>query len=170
MFECYLLWINVYSWWSNKWIPDSPNWLLEHGRIMEAKSVLIESTKINKNTFLQNDIDLQLKTASQAEMDKVSEGWWMIWKEKTAIKNLLRVHLAWSIFIVVYYGMLLNIRAFGRDHLTMNTIIAGACEMIGTFGGLYLIICSNKKWFWCGLLNIAGGLIAYIAWIIPTNK
>ncbi|XP_038106502.1 organic cation transporter-like protein [Culex quinquefasciatus] len=153
----------------HRWIPDSPNWLLEHGRIMEAKSVLIESTKINKNTFLQNDIDLQLKTASQAEMDKVSEGWWMIWKEKTAIKNLLRVHLAWSIFIVVYYGMLLNIRAFGRDHLTMNTIIAGACEMIGTFGGLYLIICSNKKWFWCGLLNIAGGLIAYIAWIIPTN-
>lgn len=97
---------------------------------MEAKSVLIESTKINKNTFLQNDIDLQLKTASQAEMDKVSEGWWMIWKEKTAIKNLLRVHLAWSIFIVVYYGMLLNIRAFGRDHLTMNTIIAGMISSI----------------------------------------
>lgn len=93
---------------------------------MEAKSVLIESAKINKNTFLLNDIDLQLKSASQEAIEKVTDGWWTIWQEKTAIRNLLRVHLAWSIFIVVYYGMLLNIRAFGRDHLTMNTIIAGS--------------------------------------------
>lgn len=35
------------------------------------------------------------------------------------------VHLAWSIYIVTYYGMLLNIRTFSRDHLEINTVVAG---------------------------------------------
>lgn len=52
-------------------------------------------------------------------------GWWSIWKGPRAKCNMVAVHLAWSIYIVVYYGMLLNIRAFSRDHLEINTAIAG---------------------------------------------
>lgn len=53
-------------------------------------------------------------------------GWWSIWQGKHAKVNMFSVHLAWSIYIVVYYGMLLNIRAFSREHLEINTVIAGS--------------------------------------------
>lgn len=155
----------------HRWIPDSPRWLLQHGRIREAKMVLKESARVNENTkFVPNDLDNQLKTISeemQSEPDP--DSWWSIWAEKSARKNLICVHLAWSIFIVVYYGMLLNIRAFGRDNLQINTVIAGASEIIGTFIGFYLIMCTSKKWFWTGLFNIIGGMVAYLAWIIPAE-
>lgn len=42
---------------------------------------------------------------------------------------MICVHLAWSIYIVVYYGMLLNIRSFSREHLEVNTVVAGKCTV-----------------------------------------
>lgn len=153
----------------HRWIPDSPRWLLKRGRIREAKMYLMESARCNDTTArIPSDFDQQLKSFSEAAVEQPDpEPWWAIWKEKASTKNLICVHLAWSIFIVVYYGMLLNIRAFGRENLQINTAIAGVSEMIGTFIGFYLIMCTRDKWFWTGLFNITGGLIAYVAWLIP---
>ncbi|XP_055588596.1 organic cation transporter protein [Uranotaenia lowii] len=153
----------------HRWIPDSPKWLLAKGRIKEAKAFLLDATEVNQNQRdVPEDFDQLLKDVSVSlQSEQAPDPWWSIWKEKSAVKNLICVHLAWSIFIVVYYGMLLNIRAFGRDHLQINTVIAGASEILGTFLGFYLIMNTTKKWFLTGLLNIIGGLIAYLAWTIP---
>lgn len=52
-------------------------------------------------------------------------GWWTLWKGQGAVRNMICVHGAWMIYIVTYYGMLLNIRTFSRDHLEINTVVAG---------------------------------------------
>lgn len=155
-----------------QWIPDSPRWLLKRGKIAEVKAILIKSAKINNRSHLiPRDLDEQLKlqAASVAE-EPAPLGFWKMWRGPGVVKNLICVHLVWSIYIVIYYGMLLNIRTFGRDYLEVNTVIAGISEIIGTFIGLGLILNTTRKWLWSGLFNILAAFIAYTIWYIPPSS
>lgn len=76
--------------------------------------------------LVPNNIEQLLQQqAHQIQNDPPPAGWWSLWKGEKAVRHMVCVHLCWSIYIVVYYGMLLNIRAFSREHLEINTVIAG---------------------------------------------
>nr|XP_029712116.1 solute carrier family 22 member 8-like [Aedes albopictus] len=155
----------------HKWIPDSPRWLLKHGRVQEAKELLLGAAKSNgTEDSISIDFDHQLKSFSEtASVQPEPEAWWTIWKEKGSTKNLICIHLAWGLFCTAYYGMLLNIAAFGREKIEFNTVVAGTSEIAGTFIGLLFIIFSKNKWLWCGLLNAVGCSVANLAWLIPPD-
>ncbi|XP_037949804.1 solute carrier family 22 member 3 [Teleopsis dalmanni] len=160
--------ILIYLW---QWIPDSPRWMIARGRVLEAKKILLQCVEINGTQYsLPYNIDQQLQLQAQTAMDAPPPaGWWTLWKGERAIRHMICVHLAWAIYIVVYYGMLLNIRSFSREHLEVNTAVAGLCEIIGTFIGLFLIVKTTRKWLWTGLFNVVAGCIAYMGWIVPEN-
>ncbi|XP_036229375.1 organic cation transporter-like protein isoform X1 [Bactrocera oleae] len=160
--------ILIYLW---RWIPDSPRWMIQRGRVIDAKNILMQCVEVNGTRYgLPHDIDQQLQLQAQTAMDAPPPpGWWSIWKGENVVRNLICVHLAWSLYIVVYYGMLLNIRSFSREHLEVNTAVAGLSEIIGTFIGLFLILKTTRKWLWTGLFNVLAGLIAYLGWLVPTN-
>ncbi len=71
-------------------------------------------------------------------------GWWTLWKGEKAVQHMVCVHLAWSIYIVTYYGMLLNIRTFSREHLEINTVVAGESIRITVVEGKIIIFNSNS--------------------------
>lgn len=106
-------------------IPNSPRWLLKKGRIEDAKEVLLEAARINgKTDFSISDLEKRL-TIQAEDMKNAPKGpsYWQVWSGQ--YKNLACVHLAWSVYIVIYYGFLLNIRNFGVYFLVENTIICG---------------------------------------------
>lgn len=153
-----------------KWIPESPRWLIKKGRVQEAKEVLIQAAEMNGNISEIDQIELEkkLEVQSAAVMNEPKEpSWWSLWENKKVKKNLILCHLIWSIYIIIYYGMLLNIRPFGRDYLKINTAIAGMSEIIGTFIGWSLILFTSRKWLWAGLFNIGAALIGLSANLIP---
>lgn len=80
-----------------------------------------------KMHIVPSDLDhLLQQQAMNVQSEPKPAGWWSLWKGPRAVRHMICVHLAWSIYIVVYYGMLLNIRAFSREHLDINTMIAGS--------------------------------------------
>lgn len=143
---------------------------MKHGLIHEAKEVLLEAAEFN-GTLQNVPKDLETLLMHETEKEAPEEpGYWSMWEDRRTIINLICCHLAWSIYIVVYYGYLLNIRVYGRDYLEENTIIAAFCEIAGTFIGYSLIMKTTKKWMWSSLLNIVGGLVSYTIWLVPPTS
>lgn len=154
------------------WIPDSPRWLIKHGKVDEAMKVLLMSAKVNgKKDFSKDELERELKSlAIQAENAPPEPSWWSIWDGKFTHKlKLFIAHIGWSVFLMLYFAYLLHVRAMGRVYLNVNTVIAGISEIIGTFIGLYLILNTSKKWLWTSLLNIAASLIAFSANFVPDS-
>lgn len=146
--------------------------MITRGRVDEAKEILMQCVEYNGTKYgLPNDIDHQLQLQAIACMEGPPQANWIsLWSGPKAKRHMICVHLCWSIYIVVYYGMLLNIRSFSREHLEINTAIAGTCEIIGVFIGLYFILYTTQKWLWTGLFNIIAGCICYLAWLIPPES
>lgn len=142
--------------------------MIKRNRVEEAKQILLEAARINGKTVSPNDLEKQLQIEAAASLEVPPEpSWWTLWSSPEVTKNLIACHLAWSIYIVIYYGFLLNIRGFGREFLELNTVIAGVCEIIGTFIGLFLILKTSRKWLWTSIFNIVASFVALSAHLIP---
>lgn len=152
------------------WIPDSPRWLLKHGMIEEAKNELLNAAKTNsKVDFNEDDLSKQLMELADSMREDPKEPTLLsIWKGSFSHKKrLFASHLGWSIYLMLYFGLLLHVRAMGRKYLEINTVIAGVSEIIGTFIGLTLILFTTRKWLWTSLLNIVTSLIMFSANFVP---
>lgn len=116
-------------------IPNSPRWLIKKGRIREAKEILLEAARVNgKTDFTEADLEKQLQIQAAAELEASPEpSYWEMWRGPGVAKNLICVHFSWSVYIVIYYGFLLNIRNFGKEYLEENTIICGKITKIHNF-------------------------------------
>lgn len=110
-----------------RWIPNSPRWLLARGYIEETSDILIESAIYNKRQHLlpPNLDQLLEQQVYDIQKEPAPAAWWTLFQGPKAIRHMICVHICWSIYIITYYGMLLNIRAFSREHLEINTMIAG---------------------------------------------
>lgn len=96
--------------------------------------------------------------------------WWSLWDGYPRKRHLLCVHYAFAIYILLFNSMVLNIRAYGRDYLHMNTVSMGFSEMIGVSIGMYFILYTRRRWLWTGLISIAAGCFAYLTWFIPDTS
>lgn len=152
------------------WIPDSPRWLLKHGKVKEAKKYLLEAARVNeKKNFNEEDLEKQLQAMADAMRSDPPEPTLLsIWKGSITLKvRLFAVHIGWSVFLMLYFTYLLHVRAMGRDYLEVNTVIAGLSELVGTFIGLFLILHTTRKWLWTSMLNIVAAMISFCANFVP---
>lgn len=96
--------------------------------------------------------------------------WCSIWDGNPRKRYLLAVHYAWGVYVLLFNSMVLNIRAYGREHIPINTIAIAFSEIIGVFIGLYLILYTRRRWLWSGVLSITSGVLAYFTWLIPETR
>lgn len=77
------------------WIPNSPRWLLQKGRVIDAKNVLLEAAKVNgKSDYSPNNLEKQLQIQAMAVRHAPKEpSYFEMWRGQ--FKNLTAVHLSW---------------------------------------------------------------------------
>lgn len=87
----------------------------------------MQSVEVNERKYIiPSDFEECLhKQASQMQNEPAPLGWWSIWDGPKAILTMIALHTAWAVYVTNYNGMLLNIRAFGRDYIYVNTAVAG---------------------------------------------
>lgn len=99
--------------------------------------------------------------------DAKQASWCEIWDGKPSKIYLFAVHYAWSVYVLLFNCVVLNIRAYGRDHLSINTVAIGFSEIVGVFIGMYLVLYTSRRWLWAGVIAITCGCLAYFTWLIP---
>ena len=121
-------------------------------------------------TIKPHDLDKQLQNQAKIINEMPPEpSWWSLWSSPSVTKNLLICHFASSIYMILHYGLLLNVRVFDRDYLQFNTMLTGICEIIGTFIGLFLILQTTRKWLWTSIFNIIASFVGLSALLIPST-
>ncbi|XP_037033782.1 organic cation transporter protein-like isoform X2 [Bradysia coprophila] len=152
-------------------IPDSPTWYLKKHQVDKAEDIIREGVQTNNTQhLLPNDLRQRLldQMASNSKEPLVTE-WCSLWKGRRTVLHLVALHIAWCVCVTNYNGLLLNVKAFGRDYLSENTIALGVSEIIGVFIGLILILTTEKKWRYAGIINIFAGLVASLGFFLPNS-
>lgn len=93
--------------------------------------------------------------------------WCEIWDGTPPKIYILALHGAWAVYILNFNCVVLNVRAYGRDHLSINTVSIGFSEIFGVFIGIYLVLYTQRRWLWSGIIAIGSGVLAYFTWLIP---
>lgn len=156
------------------WLADSPQWLLKHGQIDEAKKYIVEAIETNKRHTPQtiNNLNILLDgAAAQLQKQPQPANWWSLWRNRQQVILTLALHVAWAVDVTNYNGMLLNIRVFGRDYLTWNTAICGACEIIGVLIAWLIVIKGDSyKFLYSGSFNIVAGCLSFLGFAFPADR
>lgn len=151
-------------------IPDSPRWLIKHGRVEDALNVLLDAAQMNGNNDVSKE-QLRQKLeilSNDAKNEPTEPSYWSLWDGNFAFKGkLIVVHLGWSIYLMLHFAYLLHVRDMGRDYLKINTMMIGVSEITGTLIALYLILNTTRKWMWMSILNIVTSFIACTVAFVP---
>ncbi|EDW59641.1 solute carrier family 22 member 3 isoform X1 [Drosophila virilis] len=154
------------------WLPDSPRWLLQHAEptaaIEHVQQLLQHAAHINERSHrLTRDLGLQLQQLSERlRTQPASARWLELWHGHPQAKlHMLATHMALATFLISHMGLLLNIRSFGRDYLSPNTMAIGLAELLGCLLAVYLCLKHNfRKWQWAGGFCIVGGTVGCLCW------
>lgn len=151
-----------------RWIPDSPRWLLSHGDIAGTFKLLVQAAECCGLTAnLPVNLAFKLKLQAKQLLRQQSQGNWLKGWQYCSVSTTLRVfaiHVAFACFTIMYFGMVLNMPNYGRDHLPKSARCIAASEIIGCCLGYWLVTKVMRKWFWSGMFNIFGASIAYCMW------
>lgn len=115
-------------WW---FIADTPRWYLRKGRVGEAAAIIkhaisVNNTKHASSAMTEPELEQHLmKHMESSSKEEPPAKWHSLWTDRGTVVSIIAVHFAWAVYVTNYSGMLLNVRAFGREHLSFNTSILG---------------------------------------------
>ncbi|KAH8420697.1 hypothetical protein KR222_001724, partial [Zaprionus bogoriensis] len=154
------------------WLPESPRWLLQRSEptaaVEQVMELLLQAAEVNDRHFkVPPDLALQLEQlGEQLRAQAPAARWLELWRGYPHAKlHMLATHMALAAFLISHMGLLLNIRSFGRDYLSPNTMGIGLAEILGCLLAMRLTFKHTaRKWQWAGAFCILGGCVGCLCW------
>lgn len=107
-------------------IPDTPRWFLRKGRIDTAIEIIRNAISVNNNDrAIPTDLRQRLVNYIESSKEPSPAKWLSLWEDRRKLGQIVAIHIAWAMYVTNYNGMLLNVKAFGREHLGLNTMAFG---------------------------------------------
>lgn len=144
-------------------IPESPRWLLMHGEPELAKAELLRGAAYNGRQVDESPAALDERLRAyvingKKEQEQDGRNWWSLWRGRHSVIAIVAAHIAWAVYVTNYNGMLLNVKAYGRDFLSLNTVIMGTSAHDALFLlfddviSLFVSLIVSRK---CSYLNVS---------------
>lgn len=112
-------------WW---FIPDTPRWFLAKGQVDEAMDIIKYAVSVNNTKHVMSEAEIRKRLidhVASSEKQPAPAKWSSLWNDRRTVVSILAIHISWAIYVTNYNGMLLNVKAFGREYLSLNTIALG---------------------------------------------
>ncbi|KAF8778450.1 organic cation transporter protein-like [Argiope bruennichi] len=154
------------SWWI---FPESPRWLLTHGKTDEALKILTEAAKRNGKT--SNITEAKIKDfvakASKEQKSKNSSGNILQLFKPGLLRSTLIVFFLWSVNGFIYYGISYNTNDLAGDAF-LNFAICGVIEIPAQFMTLFVIQSKGRR-NPLAISLAAAGVSCLLVYIIPKD-
>lgn len=109
-----------------RFIPDTPRWFLRKGQIDAAVEIIQNAISVNsKEDVTSSELRQRLMNHTESSKEPPPAEWHTLWKDRRTLLQMIAIHIAWAVYVTNYNGMLLNVKAFGREYLSLNTIALG---------------------------------------------
>ncbi|XP_035825419.1 organic cation transporter protein [Aplysia californica] len=133
-------------WWL---VPESPRWLINKGRVEEARAIMERVAKANGKELPKDAID-EHEDAGQPK-GKLTD----VFKSKTLTIRIIVVFVNWLVVTMVYYGLTLNVGSLGGN-IYVNFAISGMVEVAGNLAAMIALPRWGRKKFHCFAMLLGG--------------
>ncbi|KAI0220240.1 Organic cation transporter protein [Lamellibrachia satsuma] len=154
------------TWW---YVPESPRWLIQKGRITEAKVIITRIAEFNRKPppDLTKHGSCLIKEEQERKVENYS--YWHLFRTPTLAKNSLIIIFAWFVSSSVYYGTSLNVGSLSGDRY-VNFFLSGLVEIPAL---LFVVFVNNRigrRWTLSILMMVAGASCFGILFLDITGK
>ncbi|XP_033837831.2 solute carrier family 22 member 13 [Periophthalmus magnuspinnatus] len=150
----------IYIWYT----PESARWLLDRGRVKEAREVLKKAAAINKGIVPESILQ---KVVVETETKKKG-GTLTIFKSPVLTKYLFAIILAWFSLNLTYYCLSFNVGNLGLD-IFLTQLIFGATELPAHLLCIWLLEALGRRVCLITTL-LAGGLACLLIIAVGQEK
>ncbi|KAG8189427.1 hypothetical protein JTE90_020241 [Oedothorax gibbosus] len=120
-------------------VPETPRWLLTHGKHAELEQVLIRAARLNGKDAKQAKADIHLYvTHSTQKEEKNSKTVFDLLRTPALRRNTINIYFCWFIISYIYYALSWNTNDLGGDPY-WNFFMCGAVELPS--GLIFMVIC-----------------------------
>lgn len=156
----------VATWWC---VPESPRWLIQKGRVAEAKVIITRIAEFNRRPI--PDLLKLSSCVQKEEQDGKQEhySYWHLFQTPNLAKNSLIIIFAWFVSSSVYYGTSLNVGSLSGDRY-VNFFLSGLVEIPAL---LFVVFFNNRigrRWTLSLLMMLAGISCFAILFLDITGK
>ncbi|XP_046326485.2 organic cation transporter protein-like [Haliotis rufescens] len=132
-------------------IPESPRWLLKHGKREEAKGVVANIAKKNKvqiDPQILDEVDIQME-------EVIQEPFWNILKSSVMMRRLMIICYIWFAVGMGFYGLTMNVTNLSGS-IYLNFLLFIITEAVAYISCFFLMDRIGRKLLLCLSLSLTG--------------
>ncbi|XP_074654680.1 organic cation transporter protein-like [Tubulanus polymorphus] len=151
-------------------VPESPRWLIQKKRFVEAEVVIQKIAIVNgKHDGTTTYLSVLSGKKQEESHDVSSANFFDLLKTPNLRKTSLNIFASWFVASLLYYGLLLSSKSLG-DNVYVNTALTGVMEIGAYVTCILLLNRVGRRWTMSGAFILAGTMLLCCIALLDTKN